>query len=182
MLGLPRNCTDQEIKPRYKQLAQIFHPDKGGSQLKFIEIRTAYEILIDPTKRANFNDYGEVKSTKNERDAIEELKRLFEDAMNEYDPTRDDILHIVKTKTNNLKDLCCHELTTIHKKIEHWEKILVNIETNQPFNIFHESANDIIVNLKEGVDHYTNRIEVTNKMLEIITSYRFTFGKMIKST
>lgn len=180
ILGLSTNCTEQELKQRYKQLAQIFHPDKGGSNTKFVEIRTAYEILIDPVKRANFNKTGEFKASINEQEAIVELYRLFEDAMAEYDPSRDDLLYIVKTKTIQLKDLCYSELRNIEVKIERWEKVLVNIETDQHYNIFHDLANKMIFNLKEGIDYYSNRIEIVDKMLVIVDSHRFSFGKMLE--
>lgn len=180
ILGLPTNCTEQELKQRYKQLAQIFHPDKGGSNTKFVEIRTAYEILIDPVKRTNFNDTGEVKSTKNEIEAIEELKRLFEDAMSEYDPSRDDILYIIKMKTIQLKEFCYSEITNIQNRIEKWEKVLVNIESHKPKNVFHEMANVKLSTLNEGIQHYNNRIEIANTMISLINCYTFSFGKMLE--
>jgi curved DNA-binding protein CbpA len=182
ILGLSKNCTEEEIKQRYKQLAQLFHPDKGGDGVKFVEIKTAYEILIDPIKRNNFNDTSEVKASQKEQEAIEELYRLFENAMAEYDPSRDDILYIVKMKTIQLIDLCHQELGNIDIRIEQWEKILVNVECNQPFNIFHNLANRKLVILKEGIDHFTNRLEITDKMLNLLDSHKFSFGKMLETT
>ena len=35
-----------EIKQRYRELAALHHPDKGGDEATFIEIRQAYEQLI----------------------------------------------------------------------------------------------------------------------------------------
>lgn len=54
ILGLNRNCSDQEIKSAYRKLAQQWHPDKNkasNAHEKFIEIHEAYEFLSNPEKR-----------------------------------------------------------------------------------------------------------------------------------
>ena len=44
-LGLAVEATWREVKEAYRQLAAEHHPDRGGDQDRFIEIRTAYEVL-----------------------------------------------------------------------------------------------------------------------------------------
>ena len=44
-LELPHEASWSEIQQRYKQLCQQYHPDKGGDNLYFIEIRQAYDNL-----------------------------------------------------------------------------------------------------------------------------------------
>lgn len=41
ILGLSKDAKETEIKTAYRQLAMIHHPDKGGSQEKFVEITEA---------------------------------------------------------------------------------------------------------------------------------------------
>lgn len=48
-LGLPRNCSEEELKKRYKQLAKKYHPDVSDSEeahREFIEISAAYEQAL----------------------------------------------------------------------------------------------------------------------------------------
>ncbi len=40
-------------------MAIKLHPDKGGSQEKFQELQSAYEVLTDPEKRDLYDKYGE---------------------------------------------------------------------------------------------------------------------------
>ncbi len=63
ILGIPRNASKDDIKKAYRNLAQKFHPDKsGGNEEKFKEINEAYHVLIDDTKRAEYDRYGKVFS------------------------------------------------------------------------------------------------------------------------
>lgn len=45
ILGVPVNCSVDEAKKAYRSLAQQHHPDKGGVEAKFKEIKTAWEQI-----------------------------------------------------------------------------------------------------------------------------------------
>lgn len=45
VLGLSLEASKVEIRDKYRQLASIHHPDKGGDPDRFIAIRNAYERL-----------------------------------------------------------------------------------------------------------------------------------------
>lgn len=47
ILGLKRTATKKEMKHAYRRLAQIHHPDKGGNEDRFKEIKEAYEYLLN---------------------------------------------------------------------------------------------------------------------------------------
>lgn len=53
ILGLPHDCTPEEIKKAYRQLARNAHPDTGGKDdcSDFREIQEAYEAIGDAEKR-----------------------------------------------------------------------------------------------------------------------------------
>jgi len=63
LLGVNREASDDEIKKAYRKLAVKYHPDKnpGNSEAeeKFKEISHAYEILSDPQKRTQYDQFGE---------------------------------------------------------------------------------------------------------------------------
>ncbi|NMH58839.1 molecular chaperone DnaJ [Alteromonas ponticola] len=62
VLGVEKGAGEREIKKAYKKLAMKYHPDRtqGDKSLeeKFKEIQEAYEILMDPRKRAAYDQYG----------------------------------------------------------------------------------------------------------------------------
>ena len=58
-LGLQRGATEDEVKKAYRKLALKHHPDKPtGNAEEFKKIQGAYDILSDPQKRANFDQFG----------------------------------------------------------------------------------------------------------------------------
>ncbi len=58
ILGVSKNAPVEEIKRAYRKLALEHHPDRGGDQEKFKEINEAYQVLSDPQKRAQFDQFG----------------------------------------------------------------------------------------------------------------------------
>lgn len=61
VLGLSKSATDQDIKKAYRSLAKKYHPDvnkEKGADVKFKEVQEAYETLIDPQKRASYDQFG----------------------------------------------------------------------------------------------------------------------------
>jgi molecular chaperone DnaJ len=62
VLGVPRNASEREIKRVYRKLARKFHPDvnpgNSEAEARFKEITEAYEVLSDPEKRRQYNQFG----------------------------------------------------------------------------------------------------------------------------
>lgn len=62
VLGLQKGASEDEIKKAFRKLAIKYHPDKNQgdkeSEEKFKEINEAYQVLSDPQKKAQYDQFG----------------------------------------------------------------------------------------------------------------------------
>ncbi len=62
VLGVSKNATDNEIKAAYRKLAIKYHPDRNPgnaeAEEKFKEAAEAYDVLHDPQKRQQYDQFG----------------------------------------------------------------------------------------------------------------------------
>lgn len=61
-LEVNENASSDEIKKAYRKLARKYHPDvnkEKDAEEKFKEINAAYEVLSDPQKKAQYDQYGD---------------------------------------------------------------------------------------------------------------------------
>ena len=66
VLGVTRAAGGETIRQAYRALALRYHPDKNkddSAEERFKEIAEAYEVLSDNDKRKNYNKYGAVTGT-----------------------------------------------------------------------------------------------------------------------
>ncbi|MFI4915507.1 MAG: DnaJ C-terminal domain-containing protein [Phycisphaerales bacterium JB060] len=61
VLGVKRSATQDEIRAAYRKLARELHPDVNKAEdaaEKFAEVQTAYDVLSEPEKRAQYDRFG----------------------------------------------------------------------------------------------------------------------------
>lgn len=58
ILGVSKSASADEIKRAYRKLALKHHPDRGGNHDEFTKLNEAYQVLSDPQKRAQYDQFG----------------------------------------------------------------------------------------------------------------------------
>jgi molecular chaperone DnaJ len=62
ILGVKKGATEAELKKAFRKLARKYHPDVNPSdktaETKFKEMNEAYEVLSDPKKRQQYDQFG----------------------------------------------------------------------------------------------------------------------------
>lgn len=91
ILGLKKNCSKNEIKRKYKKLAKMYHPDKGGDLEKFKQVSEAYTVLLDYNSRIKYDNNYNLESYETYVNPFD----LFEEVIR-----KSDIL-ILSSKINN---------------------------------------------------------------------------------
>ena len=60
IMGVAKDASEKEIKTAYRKLARKYHPDiskEKNAEEQFKEMGEAYEVLHDPVKRAEYDQY-----------------------------------------------------------------------------------------------------------------------------
>jgi DnaJ-class molecular chaperone len=63
ILGVNRSATADQIRSAYRKLARKLHPDvnkEPDAAKRFSEVQEAYDVLSEPEKRANYDQFGHV--------------------------------------------------------------------------------------------------------------------------
>src|SRR6516162_6730081 len=100
VLGLEAAATSAEIKAAYWRRAKSAHPDAGGSQQEFGNVKLAHAVLSDPERRARYDRTGEVEETKpdnTEQGALGLIGMILEAVlMSDPDPIECDLVGVMK--------------------------------------------------------------------------------------
>lgn len=65
IMGVNEDASDKDIKMAYRRLARKYHPDiskEPDAEERFKEMGEAYEVLKDPTKRAEYDKFRKIKT------------------------------------------------------------------------------------------------------------------------
>ncbi|MEW4370651.1 molecular chaperone DnaJ [Paenibacillus kandeliae] len=63
VLGIGKDASDDDIKKAYRKLARQYHPDvnkEADAETKFKEVKEAYDVLSDSSKRSQYDQYGHI--------------------------------------------------------------------------------------------------------------------------
>lgn len=91
LLGISNEATLKEIKKAFRRFALQYHPDRNKDEntgLKFIEITEAYEVLKDPSKRAEYDRLYTIyilnQSEPESQDSDSDFTNKWESSFNEW--------------------------------------------------------------------------------------------------
>jgi len=180
-LELNRNCTSEQIKNQYRILAQRHHPDKGGDVDKFQRIKQAYEVLIDPARRDEYDRTGSVTEPKViHAEAVEHLSRVFHGVINNFDPDSGNLVDLMRNEILALQMLIEQDKNTCKRHIEILEmmkdKIKIIDETKENILLsFATNQLELRYNELKVFDHRCNLVQV---MLKLLENYHYGFFEL----
>lgn len=175
-LELTRFATTEQIKTKYRQLAQEHHPDKGGDKDRFIRIKLSYEILIDPVRRKEYDETGrtEPKIDNVKVDATNEIAAMVFDLLNQINPEADDMIVIMRRELVNRKKAIIEQQQDCHRHIAHLSKFItrIKIKTDSE-NMIAGFVNTRLEQRKTDLEQMKHRNNVIDHAQKILADYHY---------
>lgn len=175
ILDLPTNASVEEIRQKYKSLAQMYHPDKGGDEETFKQLKLAYEILIDPVKRKQYDLTGKISDDLGLRnEVLTQLSQMFLRLFTNLDPEKDDLILMMKNETRRMKSSVEKDISTSKEEISKLEKVINRIKLKSSGeNLLVSFAETKVKEIKNDLIIFSNRLQVCDMMLEILENYHY---------
>lgn len=182
-LDVPVDASLENIKQRYRTLAQMHHPDKGGDEEVFKRIKHAYEILSDPVRRKQYDITGETSSTNAKDEALANLVEIILHIVPTFNADVDDLIELAEIETRTMIDLANRDIGVTERYIQNLEKVSnkLRIKTNGE-NLINDFIIHQIKQRKVELETYRRRIMVCTLMLEILKDYEYGLRNLILET
>ena len=179
-LDVPIDASLETIKQRYRTLAQMHHPDKGGDEELFKLIKLAYEILSDPVRRKQYDITGETTTTNAKDEAIANIVQILLHVVPSFNVDKDDLIQIAEIETRTMLDLIYKDISVTERYIANLEKVSskLRIKTSGE-NILNTFIVHQIQQRKQELENFKRRVQVCELMIEILKDYEYGLRNLI---
>ena len=179
-LDVPVDASLETIKQRYRTLAQMHYPDKGGDEELFKRIKLAYEILSDPIRRKQYDITGETTTTNAKDEAVANLVQILLHVVPNFNVDQDDLIHIAEMETRTMLDLVNKDIGVTERYILNLEKVLSKLRIKtEGENILSSFIANQVKQRKQELVTFQHRVQVCNLMLEILKDYEYGLRNLI---
>jgi hypothetical protein len=173
-LDVPVDASLETIKQRYRTLAQMYHPDKGGDEEIFKRIKLAYEILSDPVRRKQYDITGETTTTNAKDEAVANIVQILLHVVPSFNVDQDDLIHIAEMETRSMLDLVFKDIGVTERYIVNLEKVSKKLRIKtEGENLLNSFVLNQIQQRRQELVTFQHRVRVCNLMLEILKDYEY---------
>ena len=174
-LELPKTCTSEEIKQKYRILAQLHHPDKGGDVEKFKRMKLAYEVLSDPIKREHYDSTGDHYSDVNlDSEVMGRLAVMVSQFVQHINPEIDDLILKMRIEIRALQQLTTNAIVECNDLIAKFNIISKKIRLKKEGeNLLKVVVDKKVLGLHNEVINHKRGLIVFARMLEVLDDYHF---------
>jgi curved DNA-binding protein CbpA len=179
ILEVSPQASDEEIKKKFRILAQRYHPDRtGGDEEKFKQINLAYSVLSDPVRRKQFDTTGKYDMNPNLRDeAMNNLARIINIFMEQIDPELGNLVVSMRLDVEREKNYLREQISICINAINKLEKFLNKIKRKKEGeNILKGFIAAQIKQKEDNIKNHNRILEVCDKMIEILDDYQYGEG------
>ena len=174
-LELPKTCTAEEIKQKYRILAQLHHPDKGGDVEKFKRMKLAYEVLSDSIKREHYDSTGDHYNDINiDSEVMGRLAVMVSQFVQHINPEFDDLILKMKIEIRALQQMTTNAIVECNELIVKFNIISKKIRLKKEGeNLLKLVVDKKVLVLHNEVINHKRGLIVFARMLEVLDDYHY---------
>lgn len=187
VLEVGRRASPERIKAAHRRMAKECHPDKHPGDDAALErwklIQEAFEVLIDPMKRAFFDTHGVMphKGPANEHvPALKFLSSVTHEVLRKlcatgHDPQSVDLIQQIRAEIMKLLDLSPKTIAGLEKTramLEAVSKRVVAPEDEE--NLLASIVMGPVAQINEQIAGETNARHVADQALKLLAKYKYT--------
>jgi curved DNA-binding protein CbpA len=180
-LDISRNATTEEIRQRYRILAQLHHPDKGGDEEIFKRIKLAYEILSDTIRRKEYDKTGKTHPDRDARnESLDIIGQLLFRIIPNFNPEIDNLIGMMTEDIIKTKQELNVNITTCETYISKINKVIqrLNIKTDDENLILKFLEKQLDTRLQENLE-FKRKIEICEIVLSILKDYEYGLASLM---
>jgi len=175
VLGADRDSSQEYIRAAYRKLANKFHPDKEeGDDERFKLIQEAFEMLSDPIKRKQYDEFGRFTAEQ-----VNEVKSYVASIVDQIiNNEQVDLAYVDVVET--LRKTTLQNVQTAKTQLKSQERKKKRIEKNE-----HRTKNDAISGVFskhkglaiKKIEELKNNIKMFEISLSMIENYEYIFDE-----
>lgn len=178
VLGVSRTATNEEIVSAYRTASFKHHPDRcGGSAQEFQKVSAAYELLIDPERRARYDKTGD--SSERADPVLEVVAKILNDSLLSIvktgrDPEQQDVVSLMSKNVDDKIAELEHHIESATKQVEKIKKIAARFSTkSNSDNVLKKITLSSAVELERAIDADRKLLATFKAAYGIIKQYSY---------
>jgi DnaJ-class molecular chaperone len=184
VLGVSRIATIEEIKKSYRKLSKECHPDTGGDEDQWAELKEAYDCLIDPESRAHFDATGQYKTNAPDK-TQERILVIVISAMHEAvmrtgaRATQIDLIQVMMGLIKSKKDQIDNDEINNETLITNLKKLTGRFSSKEGPNILDDIIRSNLAQAEQNREQFAVARESMDKAIEMVKSYTYKFDQIM---
>lgn len=176
LLEIKKDATEAEIKKAFKRMAMRHHSDRGGDAEMFNKITKARDILLDPERRARYDETGDCSVPVDlQTIAQQRLVGIFTDVLDSGFLEVSDIEQAAKAALNTIEIKINAKITDAENILSKMTRALGKIEfVGDGFNFYENLVNTNIKRSEEALNFARRELEVVEIVREMLKDYKST--------
>lgn len=183
ILGLNKNASEDDIKKAYRKLSKQYHPDlnNGVESREYIDIITAYKILINPEKKRIYDETGEIKSNPDDtrQKIVSNILGIFNNIISNQSINlhQNDIFDIMRNTIKDEQKKIENEIKNMNILIARYKLAGSKIKSKETF--LKDFIEIRIEECKRKQTILRDAVEEGNKTIKVINKFKYRIDKLI---